>query len=534
MEIKQTYNPVLKYVDREYDISFGTEEKPLLLKDESSIKKYYPDQNFSIRTHLFERTVKFEDNKLTLKINRFTKTRSKGKKYFRKSFDSSFFRFDLTTGNFITIFTSGKSRKNRKSKIQSNSFFSLRDFFYSSNYFEPHNFIGSKYLETDAGDIFDNDVIVEFIEHHLKIKLVPVVSPEWIISNNRNNVTHSLLEEIIKQFIVRKEIKVPDSNVYYWLFGFYPTEKFLKKNDRKLIQSILNMLGINSKYTNKIFHRFDGIDIRYFMMMYELLGGTKYMSALSNSFYTKINQKNRDVFRGIITKYNFVGGPDLTKYSLTPLEKKNLIKLCNCEGKVIDVIEMKDHFDMIKKLRLIDPSIQMRSSNPKDFRSEHHQLSTMIQHIRKGTTITYLFDDEMVRDIESPIQGEVTLYPYILKREDEYFEEGEKMHHCVGSYYDKDKSIIISLRTEDDDRVTCEYDVDNGLLIQAKHVCNAQPPKHFYDVIKNQLNIKCRHWASSNKLKSVETVKSPIRFNGIELTKENNPLIEERSMWLPF
>ena len=541
MEIKQTYSPVIRYIGESSIDSYSVDSQELtFLRDEESIKKYYGDQNYNIRSYIFERSVKFEDNKLTLKINRFLKTRSKGKKYFRKQFDSSFLRFDLSTGNFTTVFSGGKCKKTRSSIIRTNSFFKLQDFTYSSNYFEPNGFIQTDFLREDAGDVFDNGVIIDFIEYHLKCKVRPLreslsnVGPTIQINTNKSYISHLLHEELVKQFITHKGIKTPDTNSYYWLTAFYPTEKFLKKNDRKLIQSVLDMLGINSKYTNKIFHNFTGIDVRYFILVYELLGGTKHMSALSNSFYTKLNQKERDPYRGGPTKYAFVGGPDLTKYSLTPFEKKNLIKLLNSEGKLIDLIELNDHFDMIKKIRLVDPSVQLRSANPIDFRREHFQLSEMIRHLKKGITLSYVFDDQMVSDIEKPIKGGITFHPYILKREDEYFEEGKVMHHCVGSYYDKNKSIIISLRTEDGDRVTCEYNVDNGVLIQAKYKCNAEPPKHFYKAIYNELNLRCRNWATSKKLKSVETIQEPIKFNGLKLTKENNPLWEERNMWLLF
>lgn len=536
MEIKQTYSPVIRYRG-DYAIDSRTREYQdiTFLRDEESIKKYYVDQNYNIRSYIFERSVKFEDNKLTLKINRFLKSRSKGKKYFRKRFESWFLRFDLSTGNFTTVISSGVSKKTRDSNIRTNSFFKLQDFFFSSNYFEVTPFLQSDFLREDVGDIFDNEVIVNFIDRRLKVKLLNIKAPEFRKVRNTTMASNSFHGDLVRKFIKLKQIKTPDTNSYYWLTCFYPTEKYLKKNDRKLIQSVLDMMGIKSKYTNKIFHKFTGIDFQYFILVYELLGGPKHMSALSDSFYSKISVKDKDPYKGSASKYNFKDRPNMTRFSLSPFEKKNLINLLNSEGKLINQSELDDHFDMIGKIKLVDPSVQLRSTNPRDFNREHHQLAEMIHQLRKGTTLSYVFDDQMVSDIEKPIKGEVTLYPYILKREDEYFEEGKKMHHCVGSYYDKNRSIIISLRTKDDDRVTCEYSVDNGTLVQAKYVCNDEPPKHFQEAIYNELNERCRNWAISKKLKSVKTIHEPIRVNGVELTKENNPLREERMIWdLPF
>jgi len=81
----------------------------------------------------------------------------------------------------------------------------------------------------------------------------------------------------------------------------------------------------------------------------------------------------------------------------------------------------------------------------------------------------------MVSDIEKPLTIELsadgetiteTFYPYILKREDDYSEEGKFMHHCVATYSDKDKSIIISDRTKDGrDRFTCEFTSQTGHMV---------------------------------------------------------------------
>jgi hypothetical protein len=117
--------------------------------------------------------------------------------------------------------------------------------------------------------------------------------------------------------------------------------------------------------------------------------------------------------------------------------------------------------------------------------------------------------------------GEITFYPHILKREEEYDEEGKFMHHCVASYSDKDRSIIISIRTEDkQDRVTCEFDCQTGTLIQAKHFCNRQPPGDMELAIE-KLENKTKYYARMGLLHSLEKKKVLIKINGIEIDLEN-------------
>ena len=158
------------------------------------------------------------------------------------------------------------------------------------------------------------------------------------------------------------------------------------------------------------------------------------------------------------------------------------------------------------------------------------ELSKMISFIKKGWVIEYYFNDKMVNDMEKPIKlninledgefGEITFYPYILKREEEYDEEGRFMHHCVASYSDKDKSIIVSLRTENkEDRVTCEFDCQTGTLIQARHFCNKQPPADMELAIE-ELKNKTRYYSRMGMLHSKEKRKVPVKINGIEITPE--------------
>jgi len=150
--------------------------------------------------------------------------------------------------------------------------------------------------------------------------------------------------------------------------------------------------------------------------------------------------------------------------------------------------------------------------------------------IKKGYVIEYVFSDKMVNDVEKPIDlkidlgdenyGGITFYPYILKREEEYNEEGSFMHHCVASYSDKDRSIIVSIRTKDkSDRVTCEFDCQTGSLMQARHFCNAQPPEDIAMAVV-ELTKKTKSYARLGLLNSISKQKVLIKINGIEVKPE--------------
>jgi hypothetical protein len=193
---------------------------------------------------------------------------------------------------------------------------------------------------------------------------------------------------------------------------------------------------------------------------------------------------------------------------------------------------VEDHVDMIEKIQPYDSNIRINAKTWKDFNVEHTEFTKIINLIRKGWVTEYVFNNKMIQDIEKPITVELnigddmnpefvteTLYPFILKREDDYAEEGAFMHHCVATYSDKDKSIIVSVRTEDaKDRVTCEFTTQTGQMVQARHFCNKQPPEDMMLAI-DQLKLKTAKYARLGLLNCVEKKKTQVRINGVEVPK---------------
>jgi hypothetical protein len=230
-------------------------------------------------------------------------------------------------------------------------------------------------------------------------------------------------------------------------------------------------------------------------------------------------------------------------YDITDVEKENLVKVLTSEPvRGVTVNEnfmglVRDHFRMLNRIREYDPNIRMKANNITKFHSEHNELSKIISAIKKGWVIQYFYPEETIRQIQQPIKifksidigpglkgtdmdNYITITPHVLTREEEYIEEGKFMHHCVASYAETDTSMIISLRTDDQqDRVTCEFQISNGKLIQAKHFSNAQPPKQFEFVIEEVTDIVRIH-ARFGTLNWLKKDRVPIKINGIEIPAE--------------
>jgi hypothetical protein len=157
--------------------------------------------------------------------------------------------------------------------------------------------------------------------------------------------------------------------------------------------------------------------------------------------------------------------------------------------------------------------------------------------IKKGWVIQYFYPEETIRQIQQPIKifksidigpglkgtdmdDYLIITPYVLTREEEYVEEGKFMHHCVATYAETDTSMIISLRTEDNqDRVTCEFNISDGRLLQAKHFSNSKPPKHF-DYVVDAISDLTRIHARFGTLNWLKKDKVPIMINGVEIPLE--------------
>lgn len=260
----------------------------------------------------------------------------------------------------------------------------------------------------------------------------------------------------------------------------------------------------------------------------------KYIGSLPSSVFNIFKNKNATYYgtapmeqRGVKNNWLFIEN----------FEKENIIKIINSVNEknpntwapLNNLYTLfKDHFEMIDKLREYDPNLKMRATTYDDFHIEHLELSKMVRLIKKAWTIEYQFDNRMVRLVEEEIKylhkdyESYVFKPQILKREEEYSEEGSFMHHCVATYANKESSIIISLRTGGgSDRVTCEFNKKTGECLQERHFCNKVPPEHFEQPLKI-LKERVRKFANQRLLNHIDIKKVRVKINGKEVKQEDN------------
>jgi hypothetical protein len=304
------------------------------------------------------------------------------------------------------------------------------------------------------------------------------------------------------------------------------------------------MFGIKSKILIKIVHEFPNVDFLSLISLKSYFGNdfSKYVGNMNSTVFENATRKDN----GFPLKNFLLNNHNKLKYHLTQVEKENLFRLINNSDyhrKILSEEKIQlinDHFRMIEQIRDYDPDCHMKAKTYEEFSSEHSELTKIIQAIKKGWVIEYQYDEKTIHLIEEPLDYVINigtedspifgmdlsmsgkkLYPHILKREEEYIEEGSFMHHCVASYADKDKSMIVSIRTEDEsDRVTIEYDIQTGEPIQKRHFCNGVPPEYFKFTMV-LLDQKIKKQARWGLLNWKEKKKVPVKINGIEVGPEN-------------
>ena len=503
-----------------------------LTNKQRQISRHFINPFTEITLLYLDRSIKVVGDKVTIKQYRRTRYRDVNWKYFREWKHSKTLTVDLSTGNFTFVEYEKTPKVKPRKDFRKNSFTKLNEYTSKGQKLFMYNNKpeGNPQLLKEFDEVFNDDVFFGGLKTTLGID----------ISDSAN-----FIRAFIKKFVELKKIKVP--NDYHDLIHyFYPTEKFLKKNERKLVASVLDLFKIKSNVTVKMLHQCPTIDLISLSILCGFLG-EDYSKFLGNLKFDKFGRFNtKTPFSKQHLEEFGIGVP--SQHIIRKIEKENLIKVLNNRNDTLPEVpvdtnqfltQVFDHFNMIAKIRPYSPEVQFNAKTISEFTLEHTEFSKIISAIRKGWVIEYIFDDELIEKMEEPIvtyteefneefepiRIKHTHYPVLLKREEEYSEEGSFMHHCVGGYADKEKSIIVSLRTEDtSDRVTSEFTVSNGQCVQSRHFCNTNPPLHFKQSLQILLD-RVKSLSYKDGLKYKEKNRVPVKINGIQIAVDVLPQV---------
>lgn len=472
----------------------------------------------------FWRQIKISEDKITFKTYFVERNRAINTKYFKKSWRSSGLSINLKTGDFYTFSHNKINSSNINKHIRKNLLSSLSKFIDNHGLFNIEKTIEAHTklyeIRTDKTitfvDVMDNfstnfdqqeylNVVHNIFTNILKVDVV------------NNGTTDFIYDGILKFFLTKKKIKTPD-NYKYYLTTAYPTAKYLKKNDNKLISAILDRMGIKSKQMIKLLHEKPNINLENIYTLIKFFGKKdfhKYFSNLSsnliidtgNDYMFHFNDNECD--NSITDKMKFNILKLLNEFALTKNKYKNhtdyFVELFAKYSLILD------HIRILRQINDVFPDVDFNANTWDKFNIEHNHFTKLHYVVTNSYTIEYIFDQKLIKHVESPIVSfGYIYYPIILKCDFDYKLEGYHMHHCVGSYAEREYSVIISLRKESingHNRVTCEFDANTNKLIQFRSFCNQPPPEEFIPVLM-ELNTRIQQYEGS--IKSNEKIKTSL------------------------
>jgi len=495
------------------------------------------------------------EDKIKLSLFNFCKSRSVGHRYFAKQSNDIHITFNLKTKNFYITTSTFVNRRKRTNTTKN-------DFSKIINLINPLKFIntfGGLTHPTQPRTTFPTNTPTPKVEPiKALIELVEELDVEISVVPHDSNSPSELLSEIIVKWFV-KVWGIKTSNDYtYYLLKHYPGIKKLRKYDMNLIHTILGERGLKGKFYNKLLNLEPEINITDLHFLQKTLGddGVKRISTHLLAYSKNFEDSKFTQPEHLITNIGYCD--ELSKY-----EKNNIINIYNtckdptCIGGFIDLL--LDHFKTKNKLQGYGVFKKIKAKTLNKFNEEHSEWSNLLHECERTTQVNYLYPNDFITHIEKPIELDGDMYfVKVLKDDNDYFKEGQIQNHCVRTYLDRYKSIIISVRKNHEsgmERMTCEFREmvtwENGFgmssikestptLVQARMKYNNNPTgnwevimrllrKEFLDYVCKPTNNTRPIIKISNKMTNhIETLKYDIkvdRFISDDVVTHENPTV---------
>ena len=404
-------------------------------------------------------TIVLEKNKdkLKLSIFKFAKTRQAGHRYFAKHSNDIHLTFNLKTKNFfITNSTFGNRKKittttkNDFQKIVStlNPITDISILNWGQNY-------PSKVVWFHRGSYpLSHEEVKDFPQFIMELR--EKLSEELQVEVSfQNGLGTGLGYAIMKWFIKQWKIKVPN-DYYQYLITHYPGIRYLRKCNMNLVRTILHKKKLKGKYYIKLLNTCGTLNLTDLKELEEIFG-ERHVKQLPLSFI-KATNANIDI------KYesSIVGVEEMYDYTLTNYEKLNLIKVLKHVSNSSFLNQLYDHFRIKNKLWGFGIKKRIKAKTLKQFENEHLEWSNLIHLCERNKETVYEYGEGFVKYMEEDIICDKEYHQVmILKTDLDYFDEGQHQHHCVRSYVDRYKSLIISVR-KGEERMTSEF-APNGV-----------------------------------------------------------------------
>jgi len=423
----------LKTNPLEYDD--GTPNHPRF----KSLKTFYDENNFvknfgnPMVTVIKEYTlivVEEKGDKVSLKIFYGHKQRRVGNTWFSKTKNVDYVTVNKKTGNVYHGHLHNYQKKKKFSRVTKMNYFLTEPLKSFSTRIK--NFIDSR-----GSDGYQEAT-----------KCISVFLNALDNSNEFQNLDYD--ERLYKFYLDKKEIKYPNNFQVYKNFYWGPKfGKLLKKNQKKLVETFMDINEIHGKKIKKALHNCTNLNIQLLKQSLNLFG-IDWILQDENLVSDLLNSKSP----------NTNSQDELKKY-VTQEELKRIFSMYKQVyiHENLDSYTFADHIRMYVSLRKYgETDLRWMSSDDKGrdfFHQEHIDWSEKIDYYTRGL-YERVYPNYFYDMIENPFMG---FKPTILNNSSTYNEESSIQHNCVKTYLGRPSSFIISLRKDSGERATLEYKV---------------------------------------------------------------------------
>jgi hypothetical protein len=404
--------------------------KGVELRTEENFKKQYG--NICSSVWLIRNTILVTKNedKISLKIFTYNRTREKGKVFFRVKTRVDYFTYNKKTNSFYSGWLSDYHKKTKiKKSIRKNTF-----------YLNPLQGIYIKIKDVLlSSDILNKKEIIDIIFNTFYNEIDG--------SNKYSNLPVN--QRFYGVFFDKVNIKKPNNwNLFYSTHPFI-NMKIVKKNNMNLIDSYMDVNGLNGDKIKKVLHLINKSPELSLFKWCNNFFGKDFILGQSVEFITKL----------LTSDFGYIHIND-NEIGLSKKEKHNIFSILNLVLlKYINRQTFFDHLDFRIKIAKYE-EIKWKSNTYETFRDEHLEFTDRYDFYTKGE-YHRIYSNDFIELVEDKILD--NYYPVLLKTSNDYNMESFYQSNCVKSYVSRPSSIIISLRVgnnESKERATLEYKVN--------------------------------------------------------------------------
>ena len=420
----------------------ATSKYPLYLNDIQDSSEETYSENFgnpiwSVNKQYFMVLVEKEEHKVSIKLFYGFRNRKPGVSWFKIGKEMDFISVNTKTGD---VYHGGMKNYHLKRKCRKRM---VRNYFLYQPLSSMMSMIKNNYKGVEDAGTVAIDAVTTFMNH---------VDPTNELGDGNFN------QRLFKFYLSKRGVKFPNNFYVFCDFWFGPEiKKILKKNDNRMVDSVMVRYNLSGKQVKKALHSCDNFNVGLYEMAKETFG-TDWLNQDDSLILSCFNFKG-SVIKPEPTFFEHISNEELKR--VFSLFKEVVV------SQTLDIYTFSDHIRMYTELKRFgetDLKWISTTNNTKTFREEHLDWTDKIDHYRRGN-YTRIYPEYSYDEIQKPIiVGEKTYYPILLDNSDNYNQESALQSNCVKTYIGKAGSIIISLRDGSDDssiQATIEYKLIN-------------------------------------------------------------------------